>query len=614
MSSTTSTPVPSLASSPSHQKIMSTYKFIFSGHEKNTSHSILTALRETYPDYHVTRTDFGSCDVIAYANAGHAEALLIDAINSEREYIPASPMSMLDFIDDPDSDYDSDDTAEKNSRHRDGDKLRDKVSFGLYAYKWNNMSFMVYTHKFAKRFEGPTKKLYVLAPRSMGMSSDGLYSVPTDQLLRVVGRWQATLHDEIYVFDDGMWAKSKELWRSVQGSSWADVILDPRTKDALVEDVHGFFTSRDLYEEFSVPWKRGVILHGLPGNGKTLSIKALMCTLYTSSMTAQDNEEDSFKHDDGEDNSSNGAKPRRHVPSLYVKSLQTCQGPQYAVRIIFSKARKMAPCMLIFEDLDSLVTEKVRSYFLNEVDGLESNNGILMVGSTNHLGALDPAIANRPSRFDRKYHFALPQKAERVAYAKYWRAKLERNGKVDFPEKVCDVVASWTSGFSFAYLKELFITALLTVARGGPCPGEEEDKEQPDGEGSDSSEKNFIVVGESGKITPIPEKVAVEDKSSEKDQKTVEDAAKQPGAKKESVVKMPEMVIPDELDDNVLLKVLRHQVRALLREMDNSKTASKGKKKKGEDYEDDEDNAEVQMMRQLLIRQAQAEAEACNDC
>ncbi len=68
------------------------------------------------------------------------------------------------------------------------------------------------------------------------------------------------------------------------------------------------------------------------------------------------------------------------MPSLYVKSFDAYQGQKYAIRSIFSQARTLAPCLLIFEDLDSLVTDKTRSYFLNEVDGLESNEGILMIG------------------------------------------------------------------------------------------------------------------------------------------------------------------------------------------------------------------------------------------
>jgi SpoVK/Ycf46/Vps4 family AAA+-type ATPase len=107
------------------------------------------------------------------------------------------------------------------------------------------------------------------------------------------------------------------------------------------------------------------------------------------------------------------------IDCLYVKSFNSWMGPEYGIRQIFQKARQQAPCLLIFEDIDSLVNPGVRSYFLNEVDGLESNHGILMIGSTNHLERLDPGIAKRPSRFDRKYLFDNPSKEERELYAEY---------------------------------------------------------------------------------------------------------------------------------------------------------------------------------------------------
>ena len=72
------------------------------------------------------------------------------------------------------------------------------------------------------------------------------------------------------------------------------------------------------------------------------------------------------------------------IPTLVVKTLAQRSGPQMSVRQIFTKARQTAPCLLLFEDVDSLVTDQVRSYFFNEVDGLEDNEGILMIGSTNH--------------------------------------------------------------------------------------------------------------------------------------------------------------------------------------------------------------------------------------
>lgn len=152
------------------------------------------------------------------------------------------------------------------------------------------------------------------------------------------------------------------------------------------------------------------------------------------------------------------------VDTLYVKSLASFAGPQYSIQQIFNKARQSSPCLLIFEDIDSLITPGVRSYFLNAVDGLETNHGILMIGSTNHIDQLDPGISRRPSRFDRKYEFADPNEHERVLYCRYWRRKLTAKGKVDFPEQICYEAAALTQGFSFAFLKEAFVAALLVIA------------------------------------------------------------------------------------------------------------------------------------------------------
>lgn len=49
------------------------------------------------------------------------------------------------------------------------------------------------------------------------------------------------------------------------------------------------------------------------------------------------------------------------------------------IRLVFERARAEAPCVLVMEDLDSLINDDNRSFFLNEVDGLEDNDGILMV-------------------------------------------------------------------------------------------------------------------------------------------------------------------------------------------------------------------------------------------
>ena len=72
------------------------------------------------------------------------------------------------------------------------------------------------------------------------------------------------------------------------------------------------------------------------------------------------------------------------VPTLYVRTFEGANGYQLSIQRIFDRARLTAPCMLVFEDLDSLVFDRVKSYFLNEVDGIEANDGILIVATTNY--------------------------------------------------------------------------------------------------------------------------------------------------------------------------------------------------------------------------------------
>lgn len=212
--------------------------------------------------------------------------------------------------------------------------------------------------------------------------------------------------------------------------------MDQSLKDGLIQDVEGFLDHKYGYKHFDVPWKRGIILHGLPGNGRTISVKALIHGLATRSKT---------------------------IPTLYVKSTPGEYGTIYCIRHIFKKARKMAPYLPIFEDIDSIITKDTRRFLLNEVDGLESNDGIIMIGSTNGLEKPDAGITKGPSRFDRKYHFDLPAVPERARYCEYWQSRLADNQAIQFPSSLSSAIAGITDGFSFAYLQEAFISTLLVI-------------------------------------------------------------------------------------------------------------------------------------------------------
>ncbi|KAG8422979.1 hypothetical protein J3459_009898 [Metarhizium acridum] len=496
-------------------------------------------LRDSHPGYHITRTKRSSCDVMGYADAGHASKTLQDAAGYDalREYTSSGTKCcdpwLLPF-------------CNRFTPDAGAGILRDQIRFCRWAYSWNDYDFIIYEIGYLDSYGNLAKQFYILAPADDNVK--GVHHGRVDALILAAGAWTKTLHQEIYVFDDASWSKSAEMFKSVQGFSWDDVVQAPSLKANLMKDVLSFFDNRELYASMRVPWKRGVILHGVPGNGKTLSIKALVNSL---------------------------AARQPPIPSLIVKSFDSiCNGSKYAMRSMFSHARAMAPCLLIFEDLDSLVEDKTRSYFLNEVDGLQSNEGILMVGSTNHLDNLDASITKRPSRFDRKFHFKLPEEPERVAYCRQWAGKYVDKAAVDFPDELCHVIAKLTEGFSFAYLKELFIASLLILARGDEGTGIET-----------NGHKNGTDVDRDGVQSPAVvevEAALTQEDAAENEEPRTKGEQSDKSTPEKAKRAMPEVEIPESLADNELLKVILREARLLWDQMDNSED---GDEYKGTDTE-----------------------------
>ncbi len=249
------------------------------------------------------------------------------------------------------------------------------------------------------------------------------------QFLITLHEWSDRIDNEIMVFENGCWRKSEDLFQSIKTATFDNLILHGDLKQQIQADVQNFFASQTTYESYGIPWKRGILLIGPPGNGKTHFIKALLNSI------AQ--------------------------PCLYVKSLQNQNGLDHrSIQSVFEMARDKAPCILVLEDLDSLLTPQNRSFFLNELDGFASNHGIFTLGTTNYPHNLDPAIINRPSRFDRKYHFELPQLGDRAAYLQFWNQTLQPDSRLTSDQLT--TIAERTTGFSFAYLKELSLSSVVT--------------------------------------------------------------------------------------------------------------------------------------------------------
>lgn len=277
----------------------------------NTDAVIVDSLRAQYPELHLTVVPGYNCDLLAFGASGHAGLAPVDNEKDRanwRVFLP--PFRRLD-----------------GGRGA----LITKVQFGKFLLDWQGKEYILYV---VDGLDGVDVFGHIVCQYILSPSVEA-----TNRLLMEAGNWHNQLHREVWVYDNGYWQKSFELYESVQKSNWDDVILDKDMKKSMIEDVETFFDSRDKYERLGVPWKRGVIYYGPPGNGKTISIKAMMHTLY---------------------------KRKPEIPTLYVKSLKNIfyEGPEFAINQIFSLARREAPCYLVFEDLDSVVTDEVRSYFL----------------------------------------------------------------------------------------------------------------------------------------------------------------------------------------------------------------------------------------------------------
>ena len=234
--------------------------------------------------------------------------------------------------------------------------------------------------------------------------------------------------DAILVFTDGHWRRSHDLYAATQSASFDDLILADETKETFRDDFKRFLNSESRYQDLGIAWRRGALLIGPPGNGKTHCVRALVKEL--------------------------------GIASLYVQSLSHPHytGEQMWKRV-FDRARGLQPCLLILEDLDSLISDKNRSFFLNQLDGFEQNHGLIVLATTNHPERIDSSIIDRPSRFDRKYHFNLPTLEERCSFLALWQQSL--SAEVNWTPDQVESTGKATEGYSFAYLKELMISSVM---------------------------------------------------------------------------------------------------------------------------------------------------------
>ena len=213
--------------------------------------------------------------------------------------------------------------------------------------------------------------------------------------------------------------------RKIVPVSWNDIVLSPSIISLLKNDFESFWERERWFRERNLPFRRGFLLHGDPGNGKSTAIRAMMTSRGLSAFSMR---------------------------------LFEPQTTDVDLEYLFEEALSERPAMIIFEDLDRAFPRNGESQcrvslqaLLNALDGVATGEGVVIVATANEPAALDPAILRRPGRFDRVVRFANPNRCLREQFLSKMKLNLDRAA-------LSQAVAN-SRGSSFAQLRETVILA-----------------------------------------------------------------------------------------------------------------------------------------------------------
>lgn len=262
--------------------------------------------------------------------------------------------------------------------------------------------------------------------REHGISNDDLVFAVSDEALlafladvRVRQREQSL--KKVTVFTDGRHGINRQLEPVSRAVSRDDVIMPDEIKQDIYRSLDRFFEEdRSFYQKYDIPYKRGILLYGHPGNGKTTLVKSIA-----------------------------GSVPG---PVAYWQITEYTNSE--SIEEVFEAAGRMMPMVLVIEDIDSMPAES-RSFFLNTLDGATSKEGIFLIGTTNYPEKIDPGLMNRAGRFDRAYEINLPDEKLRLEF--FRRKRLHEFAG----DQIVIEAAQLTEGFTFAQLGELYVSAAL---------------------------------------------------------------------------------------------------------------------------------------------------------
>ncbi len=237
-------------------------------------------------------------------------------------------------------------------------------------------------------------------------------------------------------------SNAKVYVKSSEGIRFSDVAGEDEAKENLSEIVD-YLHNPAKYREIGASMPKGILLVGPPGTGKTMLAKAVA----------------------GESNVPFFSMSGSEFVEMFVGMGAS------KVRDLFKQAKEKAPCIVFIDEIDAIgqkrdgrvggndEREQTLNQLLTEMDGFESNNGVIILAATNRPESLDPALT-RPGRFDRRVPVELPDLKGREEILKVHARKVKLDESVDFAS-----IARMASGASGAELANIVNEAALRAVR-----------------------------------------------------------------------------------------------------------------------------------------------------
>ena len=243
-------------------------------------------------------------------------------------------------------------------------------------------------------------------------------TLPRPQYGRPYNPGQKTLSCGIYDLDEGFDVEESKSSRSKLSLHSDEVfVFRDAGSHELREEIKRFWRSKKQFQEAGLLHKRGIILQGPPGSGKSTMIRQEMKALAENQIV------------------------------FFSKSPYTLQRVLAIVRATDAER----PVTVVMEDIDELANGWGIHGLLEMLDGANAQNHILYIATTNDLDKM-PEKLKRPGRFDRKIHIPNPDKSLRLEYIQRKFPKLN--------ESQMRVLAEKTEGLSFGHLREIVVSHL----------------------------------------------------------------------------------------------------------------------------------------------------------